>query len=90
MQVGEVAAVLGGGVLLAGSWAIVAEADHVSVLEARAFAAVNHLPSGPWPVVWVPMQLGSLAGSLAAVAVTRWVSRDRRLTLAALIASQPG
>ncbi len=36
------------------------------------------------------MQLGSLVGSLAAVGVTWWATRDRRLTLSALIASQTG
>jgi membrane-associated phospholipid phosphatase len=90
VQVREASAVLGGGALLAGSWAIVANADHVSAPEARAFAAVNHLPGGAWPVVWVPMQLGSLVGSLAAVGVTWLVSRDRRLTVSALVASQTG
>ena len=89
VHAGPVAAVLGGGALLATSWVIVATTDHVSELEARAFAAVNRLPGGPWPVVWAPMQLGSLVGSLAAVGVTWWAGRDRRLTLAALIASQP-
>jgi membrane-associated phospholipid phosphatase len=89
-QVGEVAAVLGGGVLLGGSWAIVARADRVSALEARAFAGVNHLPGGAWPAVWVPMQLGSLVGSLAAVGVTWLVSHDRRLTWSSLLAGQTG
>jgi len=28
-----------------------------------------------WPVIWTPMQLGSLAGSLVVVAVT-FVARD--------------
>jgi glycosyltransferase 2 family protein len=90
VHAGPVAAVVGGGALLATSWVIVATTDRVSELEARAFAAVNRLPGGPWPVVWVPMQLGSLVGSLAAVGLTWRVSRDRRLTLAALIASQTG
>jgi undecaprenyl-diphosphatase len=90
VRVGEVVAVLGGGALLAGSWVAVAEADHVSALEARSFAAINRLPDASWPIVWVPMQLGSLVGSLAAVGVTWRVSRNRRLTLATLIASQAG
>src|SRR6476646_8553355 len=61
VHVGPVVAVVGGGALLATSWAIVATTDHVSDLEARVFAAVNRLPGAAWPVVWVPMQLGSLA-----------------------------
>ena len=81
---------MGGGTLLATSWVIVATTDRVSELEASAFAAVNRLPGVAWPVVWVPMQLGSLVGSLAAVGATWWIGRDRRLTLSALIASQTG
>ena len=69
VRVSELVAALGGGALLAGSWVIVAEADHVSELEARAFAAINRLPDPAWPAVWVPMQLGSLVGSLGAVGV---------------------
>ena len=90
VHAGPVAAVVGGARCSATSWVIVATTDRVSELEARVFAAVNRLPGGPWPVVWVPMQLGSLVGSLAAVGVTWLVGRDRRLTLAALIASQTG
>ena len=56
--------------LLATSWVIVATTDHVSDLEARTFAAVNDLPDALWPVIWAPMQLGSLAGSLVVVVVT--------------------
>jgi len=90
VHAGPVVAVVGGGALLATSWVIVATTDHVSDLEARVFAAVNRLPGAAWPVVWVPMQLGSLVGSLAAVGVTWLVGRGRRLTLSALIASQTG
>jgi membrane-associated phospholipid phosphatase len=39
-------------------------------------------------VVWGPMQLGSMVGSLVVVAVVYIVSRQKRLTLAALAASQ--
>ena len=46
VHAGPVAAVVGGGALLARSWVIVATTDHVSELEARAFAAVNRLPGG--------------------------------------------
>jgi undecaprenyl-diphosphatase len=84
----EVAAVLGGAALLAGSWVVVAAADHVPALERRLFELVNDLPDVLWPIVWVPMQAGSFAGSLVIVAVTAVVSRNTRLTLATLVASQ--
>ena len=56
--------------------------------EAELFEAVNGLPDGLWPLVWGPMQAGSLVGSLAAVGGTYAVTRDRRLALAALVGSQ--
>jgi undecaprenyl-diphosphatase len=81
-------AVLGAGTALAGSWVVVEAVGEVPGWEARAFELVNDLPGTLWPVVWPPMQLGSMAGSLAAVSGTYAVSRDRRLTLATLAASQ--
>lgn len=79
---------LGGASLLAGSWIIVAANDSVPEWEAELFEVVNGLPDIVWPIVWVPMQLGSLAGSLAVVGVTALVSRSPRLSAATLIASQ--
>ena len=55
----------GGGVLLAGSWAIVSAAQDIPLFESRLFVGINGLPDGPWPVVWAPMQVGSFGGSLA-------------------------
>ena len=81
-------AVLGGSAVLAGSWFVVAVNDGVPGWEQAVFEWVNDLPDALWPVVWGPMQLGSLAGSLVVVAVTFVVTRQRRLTLAALTASQ--
>jgi undecaprenyl-diphosphatase len=86
--VGEAAAVVVGAIALAGSWVVVAVASHVPQWEARVFDWVNGLPDWLWPILWGPMQLGSLIGSLAVVAAIGAVTRDRRLTLAALVASQ--
>jgi membrane-associated phospholipid phosphatase len=83
---GEVAAVLGGSALLAGSWVVVSVQDRVPGWEAWLFEKANNLPGALWPVVWGPMQLGSLAGGLAVVAVTQIAGRDVRLTGAALVA----
>jgi membrane-associated phospholipid phosphatase len=88
LNVGEAALVIGGAALLAASWVMVAITEHVPSWEARAFEAVNGLPAGLWPVMWIPMQLGSFVGSLVVVGATAVVSRNTRLTLAALLASQ--
>ena len=84
----EVVAVLGGSAVLAGSWIIAAANHGVGGWEEDIFERVNDLPDFLWPVVWGPMQLGSLAGSLVVVAVTFATTRQKRLTLAALTASQ--
>jgi undecaprenyl-diphosphatase len=84
----EIIAVLGGSAMLAGSWVIVAVTHGVPGWEQEFFEWVNDGPDALWPVIWGPMQLGSLAGSLGVVVVTFVVTKQRRLTLAALTASQ--
>jgi undecaprenyl-diphosphatase len=86
----EAAAFVGGAAALASSWLIVVAQDTVPRAEVRTFELINSLPDALWPVGWVPMQAGSLLGSLAVagLAATRW--RDRRVALAALLASQGG
>jgi undecaprenyl-diphosphatase len=88
VRVGEVIAVLGGAILLVASWVAVTAADRLPKWEANVFKAVNGLPDWIWPVLWTPMQVGSYVGSLVVVALTALISRDLRLTLAALVASQ--
>jgi membrane-associated phospholipid phosphatase len=80
--------VLGGAVLLTTSWIVVAVEGRVASWEAHVFRDVNDLPDAIWPVVRVPMQIGSLAGSIVIVAVTWAATRNRRLTAAALISSE--
>jgi glycosyltransferase 2 family protein len=84
----EIVAVLGGSIVLAGSWAVAAANHGVPGWEEDIFERVNDLPDVLWRIVWGPMQLGSLAGSLVVVAVVFVLSKQRRLTLAALTASQ--
>jgi glycosyltransferase 2 family protein len=84
----QVAAVLGGSAALLGSWVTVVAEQELPPWEAELFGVVNGLPDGLWPLVWGPMQAGSLVGSLAAVGGTYAVTRDRRLALAALAGSQ--
>jgi glycosyltransferase 2 family protein len=88
VKVGEVIAVLGGATLLVASWVVVTAADRLPQWEANVFQAVNELPDWLWPLLWTPMQVGSYVGSLVVVALTALISRDLRLTLAALVASQ--
>ncbi len=84
----EVVAVVGGAIVLAGSWVIAAASHGVPGREEDIFERVNDLPDALWHVVWAPMQLGSMIGSLVVVAFVYVVSRQRRWTLAALAASQ--
>jgi membrane-associated phospholipid phosphatase len=56
--------------------ALPVHADRVAGPEADAFRLVNDLPSLPFGIVWVPMQLGNFlvvpAAVLAALAFRRW------------------
>ena len=56
--------------------ALPVHADRVAGPEADAYRLVNDLPSVPFGLVWVPMQLGNLlvvpAAVLAALAFRRW------------------
>jgi len=74
--------------LLSGSWAVVNATDDVPELEVQVFIALNGLPDPLWPVVWAPVQVGSLGGSLLAVVGTGIATRSVPLTLATLLASQ--
>jgi len=67
--------VLGAALLLLS--ALPVHADSISDLEADAFRLVNDLPSLPFAVVWVPMQLGNLLVVPAAVLVALVASRFR-------------
>jgi len=84
----EVVTVVGGSAVLLGSWIVVVRDHGVPAWEADLFQGINGLPGAIWPVVWGPMQIGSLVGSLIVVAITYAVGRDGRLTLAAFVASQ--
>ena len=86
----EVASVLGGAGLLAGSWVLVTQHEVVPRWEARLFEAVNDWPDALWPVIWPPMQLGSLVGSLLVAGAAGLRTRDRRLAVACVGASQAG
>jgi membrane-associated phospholipid phosphatase len=67
-------AALGGAVV---AIAVAAPTDRVSPLETAVFRAVNGLPDALLPIVWVPMQSGSL-GAVPVAAVGALVARGRR------------
>ncbi|MCU1429338.1 MAG: hypothetical protein JWL83_3338 [Actinomycetia bacterium] len=73
---------------MAASWAIVTAHAGVPRWEAHLFRRVNDLPPSLWPFLRVPMQLGSIVGSLLVVAAIGARTRDLRLTLATLVGSQ--
>jgi glycosyltransferase 2 family protein len=79
---------IGGAIALVLSWLAATAQDSVSTVEQRIFEAINGLPDALWPLVWLPMQLGTFGASLLVVAVVGFASRDRRLTLAVLVATQ--
>lgn len=79
---------LGGAALLVSSWVVVVATDGVPAPEVWVFETINDLSDFAWPVVWGPMQVGSFVGSLVVVAATYGVTRNKRLTLATLVASQ--
>jgi membrane-associated phospholipid phosphatase len=76
---------LGLGVALLLLSALPVHADSISELEADAFRLVNDLPSLPFVVVWVPMQLGNLLVVPVAVLVAL-VARRFRLAIGLALA----
>jgi undecaprenyl-diphosphatase len=69
---------LGGAVLLLTALPI--HAHSISAIETDAFRLVNDLPSLPFAIVWVPMQLGNLL-VVPAVVVAALIARRWRLAL---------
>jgi undecaprenyl-diphosphatase len=87
-RTGEITAVLGGAALLAGSWIVAATQDHVLDREAQIFRSINGLPQWIWPFAWLPMQAGSLIGSLVIAAVSFGFNPNPCVGLATLLAGQ--
>jgi undecaprenyl-diphosphatase len=84
----DVAVLVAGVVALVGSWVVVSStAVAVPAWEASLFSSINGWPNGISLLLRAPMQLGSLLGALVVVAVTLVLSRNLRLTAAALVAS---
>ncbi|HEX5588445.1 MAG TPA: phosphatase PAP2 family protein, partial [Acidimicrobiia bacterium] len=87
IDIGRASVAAGAAVILATATAVAANGE-VSTLEASAFAGLNDLPDGLWPIVWLPMQAGSFAGSIVLVGAVAAHTRDRRVALAALAGTQ--
>jgi undecaprenyl-diphosphatase len=84
---GDGVALVLGVVALVGSWLVVTWTATVPSWEESLFWSINGWPNGVSVLLRAPMQLGSLVGALVVVAVTLVVSRNVRLTGAALVAS---
>ena len=63
---------------LLGLTAVPVEPTRVPVLEADAFWLLNHLPAALFPVIWLPMQAGSV-GAVGAVTGLALLARRRLL-----------
>ena len=60
--------------------------DGVPAVEVRVFHAVNRLPASLEPVLWPPMQMGSLWGPFIAGGVAWWRWRSWRPAVGAVVA----
>lgn len=74
--------------IAAGVFAVTARlaAAGVPPTEARVFRLVNGLPDGLEPVLWAPMQMGSLWGPFMAGGVAWWRWRSWRPALGVVVA----
>jgi undecaprenyl-diphosphatase len=78
--------VAGAGLLVLTASVAHARKPFISAVESRAFHAVNGLPDGLYPVLWVPMQLGNLVvGTLAGLTVAV-VDGDLAVALGVILA----
>ncbi|MET0662952.1 MAG: phosphatase PAP2 family protein [Ilumatobacteraceae bacterium] len=59
----------------------------ISPAESRLFHAVNGLPDGLYPFLWVPMQLGNLVLGTAAGLIVALVDGDRTVAIGVLLAT---
>jgi membrane-associated phospholipid phosphatase len=55
-------------------------------VESRGFHAVNGLPNGLYPVLWLPMQLGNLVVGTVAGLVVALVDRDYTVAIGVVLA----
>jgi membrane-associated phospholipid phosphatase len=76
------------GVGLVIAWLSVVEARRpaISAAESRVFHAVNGLPDGLYPVLWLPMQLGNLVVGTVAGWVVALVDRDLTVAVGVTVA----
>jgi undecaprenyl-diphosphatase len=63
-----------------------ARKPYISAAESRIFHAVNGLPNGLYPVLWLPMQLGNLVVGTGAGLIVALVHRDVTVAVGVILA----
>ena len=58
----------------------------IGAVESRVFHAVNGLPDGLYPFLWLPMQLGNLVVGTAAGLIVALVDRDLTVAVGVILA----
>jgi undecaprenyl-diphosphatase len=64
-----------------------ARRPRIGPAESRSFHAINGLPDGLHPFLWVPMQLGNLVVGLAAGLLVAWLDGDATVAVGVVLAA---
>jgi membrane-associated phospholipid phosphatase len=78
--------VAGIGLIVLGISVTHARKPYISAAESRIFHAVNGLPNGLYPVLWLPMQLGNLVVGTGAGLIVALVHRDVTVAVGVILA----
>jgi membrane-associated phospholipid phosphatase len=78
--------VAGIGLVVLGVSVAHARKPYISAAESRIFHAVNGLPNGLYPVLWLPMQLGNLVVGTGAGLIVALVHRDVTVAVGVILA----
>jgi membrane-associated phospholipid phosphatase len=78
--------VAGIGLVVLGVSVAHARKPYISAAESRIFHAVNGLPNGLYPVLWLPMQLGNLVVGTSAGLIVALVHRDVTVAVGVILA----
>jgi undecaprenyl-diphosphatase len=78
--------VAGIGLIVLGVSVTHARKPYISAAESRIFHAVNGLPNGLYPVLWLPMQLGNLVVGTGAGLIVALVHRDVTVAVGVILA----
>jgi membrane-associated phospholipid phosphatase len=75
------------GLIVAGASVVHARKPSISTAESRAFHAVNGLPGGLYPLLWLPMQLGNLVVGTVAGLVVALADGDATVAVGVVLAA---